>query len=107
MANEGVIKVSYPVSGLATLTAKILKPDDTLRDGQDDVALNDTGHPYLYTNPGAITIESGDSVIPLLSGAGLGAGKTYRPKVNVAEVGGTEIDGPQDLKGYGALHQGG
>ncbi len=88
MANEGVIKVSYPVSGLATLTAEIRKPDDTIRDGQDDVALNDTGHPYLYTNPGAITIESGDSIIPLLSGAGIGAGQTHRPEVNAVEVGG-------------------
>ena len=88
MANEGVIKVSYPVSGLGTWTAKILKPDDTVRDSQTAVALNDTGHAYLYTSPGAVTIESGDSIIPLLSGAGIGAGRTYRPEVNAVEVGG-------------------
>lgn len=83
MANEGVIKVAFPEAGLGTLTAKILKADDTVRDSQTAVALNDTGHTYLYTNPGAITIESGDSIVPLLSGAGIGAGRTYLPEVNV------------------------
>lgn len=107
MANEGVIKVSFPVSGLGTLTAKILKPDDTVRDGQSAVALTDNTHIYLYTNTVAITIKSGDSIVPLLSGAGIGAGATYRPEVNVVEINGTEIEGPQDLKGFGALHQGG
>ena len=108
MANEGVIKVSYPISGLATWTAKILKPDDTVRDSQTAVALNDSGHDFVYTNPGAITIQPGDSMIPLLDGVGIGAGQTYRPdtsavalKTTVASVDTADsvfrlTDGPSD-----------
>ncbi len=79
MANEGVIKVVYPVSGLGTLTAKILKPDDTVRDAQSAVALDDTGHVNVYTNPGAITIVEGDSIVPYVGGVNFGNGETYRP----------------------------
>ncbi len=78
MANEGVIKVVYPVSGLATLTAKILKPDDTVRDGQSAVSLDDSGHVNLYTNAGAITIEVGDSIVPYVDGVNYGNGEIYR-----------------------------
>ena len=79
MANEGVIKVVYPVAGLGTLTAKILKPDDTVRDAQSAVALDDTGHVNGYTNNGAITIVEGDSIVPYVGGVNFGNGETYRP----------------------------
>jgi len=86
MANEGVIKVVYPIPGLATITAKILKPDDTVRDGQTAVALDDTGHANVYTNAGAITIEAGDNVIPYVDGVNYGSGETYQPDATVVNV---------------------
>ena len=85
MANEGVIKVQYPVAGLTTITAKILKPDDTVRDGQTAVALRDDqeiNQDNLYSNPGAITIEPGDSILAYLSGVNFTAGE-YQPEVTV------------------------
>ncbi len=83
MANEGVIKVDYPVTGLGTLTAAILKPDDTTRDSQTAVALVDTGHLGRYSNAGAITIEAGDTVKISIGGAYLSSAE-YIPDVTVA-----------------------
>ncbi len=77
MANEGVIKVQFPIAGLGTVTAKILKPDDTVRDAQTAVALDDTGHPNIYTNPGAITIVEGDSKVAYVGAVNVG-GETHR-----------------------------
>ncbi len=82
MANEGVIKVQYPDSGLATITCKILKPDDTVRDGQTSVALTDSGHVNVYSNTGAVTIEAGDSVLFYISGVNFTGGE-YQPEVTV------------------------
>ena len=85
MANEGVIKFSHPVSGLATLTAQIRKPDDTLRDAQSAEALDDSTHDSLYSNAGAITIETGDSVIIDLVGTPAIGGGEYQPESSVSD----------------------
>ena len=60
MANENVIKVKFHVSGLATFTAKVLKPDGTVRVAS--VALTDSGHLYSYQNAGTVDIQAGDQV---------------------------------------------
>lgn len=100
MANEGIIKVDFPVLNLATLTAKILKPDLSVRDGQNAVTLDDDIQDYVYSNPEAITIESGDMIQPLLSGASIGASVEYKPSVtvdNISEVqNGIAIESKQD-----------
>lgn len=83
MANEGVIKINYFDDGEVDITCKILKPDDTVRDAQTDVALDDAGHVNLYTNDGAITIEAGDSVIPYKGGVNINAAFEYIPEVTV------------------------
>ncbi len=79
MANEGVIKFQYPISGLGNVTAKIRKADDTIRDGQSAVPLTDSGHAFLYTNSGSITIQPGDSVLPFV-GSESRSGGEYRPE---------------------------
>ncbi len=80
MANEGVIKFGWHVDGLATVTAKILKPDDTVRDAQTAEALDDSGHANLYTNAGAITIQTGDTVQVTIGSVLVGPGTEYRPE---------------------------
>lgn len=80
MANEGELKFGWPTAGLGTVTAKILKPDDTVRDSQSAVALDDSSHAKLYTNGSAITIQTGDTV-QVFDGTDLiGPGKEYRPE---------------------------
>lgn len=81
MANEGEIKVQYAVAGESNVSAKILQPDDTVRDGQSSVALDDTGHANLYSNTGGITIEAGDSIIPYVGQTNIGGG-TYKAAEN-------------------------
>ena len=85
MANEGVIKAQYALAGEADITAKILKPDDTVRDAQTAVALDDSGHANVYTNAGAITIEAGDSIIAYDGAVNIG-GETYLPEVTVNNI---------------------
>ncbi|HDZ14726.1 hypothetical protein LCGC14_0844610 [marine sediment metagenome] len=80
MANEGVLKFGWPTAGLANVTAKILKPDDTVRDSQSAEALDDTGHDKLYTNAGAITIQTGDTVQVFIGTDLVGLGTEYRPE---------------------------
>jgi len=86
MANESVITVIYPVSGLATLTAKILKPDYTVRDSQTAVALTDSGHVNVYTNSGAITIQPGDTIVPYVDSVNYGSGGVYRPDTSAVAL---------------------
>ena len=85
MANEGVIKVQYAVASSVTVTAKILKPDDTVRDAQTAVALDDTGHANLYTNTGAITIQPGDSIVVYDGAVNKGADE-YRPETRAVSL---------------------
>lgn len=85
MANEGVLKFNHPISGLGTVTAKILKPDDTVRDNQTAEVLDDIGHANLYTNDGGITIFAGDSVQFSIAGVNITAG-TYQPEVSVVNL---------------------
>jgi len=82
MANEGVIKLTHPVASLGTITCKILKPDDTVRDGQTAIALTDSGHDNLYSNAGAVTIEAGDSVLYYQDGVNI-TGKEYQEEATV------------------------
>ena len=91
MANEGVIKVQYALTGKADITAAIYKPDDTIRDSQTAEALDDSGHAGLYTNSGAITIEPGDNVI-VKDGALIIGGGEYQPEVTVANVADCKAD---------------
>lgn len=79
MANENVIKARYRIAGLATMTCKILKPDDTVRDGQTAVPVNDTGHVNVYSNPGAVTVEAGDTIAFYIGAASVG-GYEFRPE---------------------------
>jgi len=90
MSNEGTIKVVHAVAGLLTVTAKILKPDDTVRDSQTAIVLSDSGHANLYTNSGAITLEAGDSIVPYFDGVSYGNGERYEPIVS------TSVDAIQD-----------
>ncbi len=78
MANEGILKFGWPTAGLGTVTAKILKPDDTVREAA--VALDDSGHTKLYTNAGAITIQTGDTVQVLIGSVLVGPGTEFRPE---------------------------
>ena len=80
MANEGILKFGWPTAGLGTVTAKILKPDDTVRDSQSAVALDDSGHAKLYTNAGAITIQTGDTIQVFIGTDLVGPGTEYRPE---------------------------
>ena len=80
MANEGILKFGWPTAGLGTVTAKIVKPDDTVRDSQSAVALDDSGHDKLYTNAGAITIQTGDTVQVSINSTLAGPGTEYRPE---------------------------
>jgi len=83
MANELEIVVVYPVSGLATVTAAIYKPDLTIRDSQTAVALSDTDHLNLYANLGSITIEPGDVIKPAVAGVNFGNGSIYKEAENI------------------------
>ncbi len=80
MANEGILKFGWPTAGLLTVTAKILKPDDTVRDSQSAEPLDDSGHDKLYTNAGAITIQTGDTVQVFISTDLVGPGTEFRPE---------------------------
>ena len=80
MANEGILKFGWPTAGLGTVTAKILKPDDTVRDSQSAEALDDSGHAKLYTNTGAITIQTGDTVQVFIGSVLVGPGVEFRPE---------------------------
>ena len=80
MANEGILKFGWPEAGLLTVTAKILKPDDTVRDSQSAVALDDSGHDKLYTNAGAITIQTGDTIQVSIGTDLVGPGTEFRPE---------------------------
>ena len=80
MANEGILKFGWPTASLGTVTAKILKPDDTVRDSQSAVALDDSGHAKLYTNPGAITIQTGDTIQVFIGSVLAGPGTEFRPE---------------------------
>ena len=82
MANENEIVVAYPVSGLATITVAIYKPDLTIRDSQTAVALVDTDHLNLYSNAGSITIEAGDVIKPAVAGVSYGNGGVYKEAEN-------------------------
>lgn len=85
MANEGVIKVQYALTGEADITAAIYDSTDTIRDAQSAVALTDAaGRLGLYTNAGAITIEPGDSVIVSDGGVIIG-GNTYQGDADVID----------------------
>ena len=85
MANENVIKVGFHISGLATVTAVILKPDGSVRDSQSAVALTDSGHVNSYRNAGAITIQTGDEVQAFNSGVFLGNG-IFRPETSAVSL---------------------
>lgn len=74
MANE--IKVNYPETGLSTLTAKVYKPDGTIRDGQTSISLSDSGHPGLYL--GNAVVYAGDIIQIWNSNQIIGA-DLYRP----------------------------
>ena len=78
MANEGEIKINYPIAGLSGMTARISKPDNTIRDGQTAVVLDDDVLDNTYTNTGAITIEPGDTITPYLNGVNFGSAGTYQ-----------------------------
>ncbi len=80
MANEGILKFGWPTAGLGTVTAKILKPDDTVRDSQSAEPLDDSGHDKLYTNAGAITIQTGDTVQVFIGSILVGPGTEFRPE---------------------------
>ena len=80
MANEGVLKFGFPEAGLGNMTAKIFKPDDTIRDSQSAVALDDSGHDKLYTNADAITIQTGDTVQVFKGTDLVGPGTEFRPE---------------------------
>lgn len=97
MANEGAIKINYFDAGENDITCKILKPDDTVRDTQTAVALDDTGHANLYTNNGPITIEAGDSVVPYKSGVNINAAFEYIPEVTVGDKTGFSLSTPAIL----------
>jgi len=85
MANEGIIKVQYATAGLDTITVKILKPDDTVRDGQSAVELTDAGHANLYTNTGSVSIYAGDSVVAYDDDVNIG-GAEFMPEVTIVGV---------------------
>jgi len=80
MANE--IAIVYPVSGLATVTIAIYKPDLTIRDGQTAEALSDSGHLNLYGNTDAITVVAGDIIKPAVAGVNFGNGGIYKEAEN-------------------------
>ena len=79
MANEGVLKFGWATAGLGTITARILEPDETGRNSQTAVALDDTSHDKLYTNNGAITIQAGDTV-QVFVGSDLAGSGEFRPE---------------------------
>ncbi len=78
MANEGILKFGWHEAGLATVTAKILKPDDTVRVAS--VALDDNITSKLYSNPLATTIQTGDTVQVFIGSDLVGFGAEYRPE---------------------------
>ena len=80
MANEGILKFGWPTAGVGNVTAKILKPDDTVRDSQSAVALDDSGHAKLYTNASAITIQTGDTIQMSIGSTLVGPGTEFRPE---------------------------
>ncbi len=78
MANEGVIKFGWHEAGIATMTAKVLKPDDTVREAS--VAMDDTGHAKIYSNPGTASLQTGDTVQVFIGSALVGPGTEFRPE---------------------------
>jgi hypothetical protein len=83
MAGEGAIKFGWPTAGLATITAEIHKPDDSVR---ETIALEDTGHAKLYTNTVASAVVAGDSVL-ILVGTALVGNDEYLPAVTAVAGG--------------------
>ncbi len=78
MANEGILKFGWPTAGIGNMTAKILKPDDTVRVAS--VALDDNITSKLYSNPSATTIQTGDTVQVFIGSVLVGPGTEFRPE---------------------------
>jgi len=84
MANEGLLKFDWPVTGLATFTADILEDDSSTR--QSGIAFSDAGHLGRYKNTTSIpTIEAGDSIKVSLAGSWAFSDE-YQPEVTVANI---------------------